>query len=219
MFTGIVEEVGKVKAVRPGGMTIGAQEALNDAKVGDSICVNGVCLTVTSFGGGVFTVDLMPETLRRTDLGSLHAGDGVNLERAIGVGGRFGGHFVQGHVEGLGRIMSKVPEGDAIILRFEAPQDLMHFIVSKGFVCVDGISLTVVDCDDTSFSVSLVAFTQENTILARKKPGDPVNLETDIIAKYVARLLQGTSQITPKFLEETGFAEPGRGWSAGPQLA
>lgn len=211
MFSGIIEEIGTVKAVRPGGLSIAASEVLKDAKAGDSICVNGACLTVTSLEKGAFTVDLMPETLRRTNLGNLRPGDGVNLERALGVGGRFGGHFVQGHVEGVGRILSKVPEGDALILRFEAPRELMRLIVPKGFIAVDGISLTVVDCDDRGFSVSLVAFTQEHTTLARKKTGDLVNLETDIIAKYVERLLPGAPQMTAKFLEEHGFAEPSQG--------
>ena len=205
MFTGIVEEVGTVKASDECRLTIGAKRVLEGTKIGDSISVNGACLTVVSLSGDIFSVDVMPETLRRTNLGRLQRGDPVNLERALAIGDRLGGHFVQGHVEGTGRVLSYVPERDAIIARFSAPPTLMRYIVPKGFIAVDGISLTVVDCQESTFSVSLVAFTQQNTNLTNKHPGDLVNLETDIIAKYVEKLQQGSGGVTLDFLAEHGF--------------
>jgi len=205
MFTGIVEEVGKVRAARPGQLTVTAQKVLEDTKLGDSIAVNGVCLTVTEVSPDSFSVDVMPETLRRTNLGTLRPGDGVNLERPLAVGGRFGGHFVQGHVDGVGRVLSVTPEKEALLLKFEATQEIMRYIVEKGFIAVDGVSLTVVECNSTSFTVSLVTFTLENTNLGDRRPGDRVNLEVDIIAKYVARLREGGTAITKEFLAEHGF--------------
>jgi len=205
MFTGIVEEVGKVRAARPGQLTVAAQKVLEDTKLGDSIAVNGVCLTVTEVSPDSFSVDVMPETLRRTSLGALRPGDGVNLERPLAVGGRFGGHFVQGHVDGVGRVLSVTPEKEALLLKFEATQEIMRYIVEKGFIAVDGVSLTVVECNSTSFTVSLVTFTLENTTLGGRRPGDMVNLEVDIIAKYVERLREGGTGITKEFLAEHGF--------------
>ena len=205
MFTGIVEEMGKVRAARRGQLTVAAQKVLEDTKPGDSIAVNGVCLTVTGLLPGSFSVDVMPETLRRTNLGALRPGDGVNLERPLAVGGRFGGHFVQGHVDGVGRVLSVTPEKEALLLKFEATQEIMRYIVEKGFIAVDGVSLTVVECNSTSFTVSLVTFTLENTTLGGRRPGDMVNLEVDIIAKYVARLREGGTGITMEFLAEHGF--------------
>ncbi|MQY54998.1 MAG: riboflavin synthase [Dehalococcoidia bacterium] len=205
MFTGIVEEVGKVRAARPGQLTIAAQKVLEDTKLGDSIAVNGVCLTVTEVSPDSFSVDVMPETLRRTNLGALRPGDGVNLERPLAVGGRFGGHFVQGHIDGVGRVLSVTPEKEALLLKFEALQEIMRYIVEKGFIAVDGVSLTVVECNSTSFTVSLVTFTLENTTLGGWRPGYMVNLEVDIIAKYAARLREGSTGITKEFLAEHGF--------------
>lgn len=205
MFTGIVEEVGTVKSVGAGRLTVAARKVLEDIKLGDSVAVNGVCLTVVEMTSESFSVDVMPETLRRTNLGSLKAGDRVNLERPLAVGGRFGGHFVQGHIDGTGRVASVTPERDAIRLRFEAPPEIMRYIVEKGFIAVDGVSLTVVECSSTAFGVSLVAYTQRNSTLGGKKPEDMVNLEVDIIAKYVERLRGGGSAITKEFLAEHGF--------------
>jgi riboflavin synthase len=206
MFTGIVEDVGTVMVVLPGKLTISATRVIEDMKKGDSIAVNGACLTITDFGGESFSVDVMPETLKRTNLGALRPGDMVNLERPLAVGGRIGGHFVQGHVDGTGRVLSATREGEALLLSFEAPQEIMRYVVEKGFVAVDGVSLTVVDCDATSFAVSLVAYTIENTNLGGRKVGDVVNLEVDIIAKYVERLRsEEGSAITMEFLAEQGF--------------
>jgi riboflavin synthase len=205
MFTGIVEEIGTVRSADAGRLTVAARKVLDDANPGDSVAVNGVCLTIVEMTSESFSVDVMPETLRRTNLGALKAGDRVNLERPLAVGGRFGGHFVQGHIDGTSRVVSVTPERDAILLRFEAPPEIMRYIVEKGFIAVDGVSLTVVECSSTAFGVSLVAYTQRNSTLGGKKPGDMVNLEVDIIAKYVERLRGGGSAITKEFLAEHGF--------------
>ena len=205
MFTGIVEEVGKVREARPGQLTVAAQRVLEETKLGDSIAVNGVCLTVTALSTDSFSVDVMPETLRRTNLGTLRSGDEVNLERPLAVGGRFGGHFVQGHIDGMGRLHSVAPEGEALLLGFQTGQEIMRYIVEKGFIAVDGVSLTVVQYNSDSFKVSLVGYTRENTILGGRRPGDMVNLEVDIIAKYVARLRGSSDAITTEFLAEHGF--------------
>lgn len=203
MFTGIVEEVGVTREIRPGRLIIGAHKVLDGTKQGDSIAVNGVCLTVTAVTSDTFSVDVMPETLRRTNLGRLHYGDAVNLERALIVGGRLGGHFVQGHVDDTGRVLAVTPEGEASLVKFSVPSRLMRYIVNKGFIAVDGVSLTVIEPDVFSFSVSLVDYTKKQTILSTRKPGDVVNLEVDIIAKYVERLKQGNNQeVMLAFLEE-----------------
>ena len=206
MFTGIIEEVGAVRAAHPGKLAISATRIIEDTKEGDSISINGACLTVSELSKDSFSVDVMPETLRRTNLGLLQPGDKVNLERALAVGGRLGGHFVQGHVDETGRVISITPEEEALLVRFEAPQEIMRYIVRKGFIAVDGVSLTVVECDSSSFEVSLVAYTQQTTNLAGKRPGDMVNLEVDIIAKYVERLRgEASSVVTMEFLAEHGF--------------
>lgn len=206
MFTGIVEEVGVVRGVTPAQLAIGASSVLEDTKPGDSIAINGACLTVTSISGDSFSVDIMPETARRTKIGKLHYGDQVNLERAILAGGRFGGHMVQGHVDGVGRVMALTPEAGAVIARIEAPVELMPYVVNKGFIAVDGVSLTVIDCGDSSFSLSLVSYTREHTILGKWRQGDMVNLEVDIIAKYLERLKRRDSRgVTLGLLEEHGF--------------
>ena len=206
MFTGIVEEIGIVKGISLGSLTVEAAKVLDNTKPGDSLAVNGACLTVTSLNRDSFSVEVMPETIRRTNLGRLHYGDVVNLERAILAEGRFGGHFVQGHVDDVGKVLSLQPEEDAFIARISAMAHLMPYIVDKGFIAVDGVSLTVIGYDDLSFSVSLVTYTREHTTLGRSEPGDVVNLEVDIIAKYVERLKQrGEPGVTLNFLEEHGF--------------
>ena len=205
MFTGIVEEIGSVKSSGSGRLTFAAKTVLDGAKPGDSIAVNGVCLTVTSLAAASFSVDIMPETLRRTNLGVLRGGDKVNLERAMAADGRFGGHFVQGHVDGTGKVSGVRHEGEALLLTFESTKDIMKYIVEKGFIAVDGVSLTVVECNPTSFSVSLVGTTQRETTLGGRKAGDVVNLEVDVIAKYVEKLKRGESAITKEFLAEHGF--------------
>ena len=191
MFTGIVEEVGSVAGASNTGLTISASTVMDDLKVSDSISVNGACLTVTDRSDSSFSVDTVPETLRRTNLGALKEGDSVNLERPMATDGRFGGHIVQGHIDGTGRVLSVEQEGEARNFKFEADDSIMRYVVEKGFVAVDGTSLTVVDCDYRTFSVTIVPYTWENTIFGTLKPGDPVNLEVDIIAKYVERLATG----------------------------
>ena len=191
MFTGIVEEVGYVQSVEPGGLIVRASEVMSDLKVSDSINVNGTCLTVTSRDEHTFSVDVVPETLRRTNLGSLGSGDPVDLERPLAVDGRFDGHIVQGHVDATGTLDSISEEGDALLLRFQGPASIMRYVVEKGFIAVDGVSLTVVNCGDRSFTVTIIPFTRVNTVLGSKKVGEPVNLEADIIAKYVERLHSG----------------------------
>jgi riboflavin synthase len=194
MFTGIVEEIGTVRALdeRDGGihLELAAETVLGDLRLGDSICVNGVCLTVTARGADSFTVGLSPETLRRSDLGDLAPGDGVNLERALAVGGRMGGHYVQGHVDGVGEIAAVRPEGDSLWMTFTAPTELLRYLVVKGFVAVDGISLTITERREDTFSVALVAYTQTAVTLARKRTGNRVNLEVDVVAKYVESLVR-----------------------------
>ena len=206
MFTGIVEELGKTESISTGKIIVSAQKAIEGTALGDSIAVNGVCLTVISINGNKLAFETMPETLKRTNLGLLSSGDEVNLERALAAGGRMGGHFVQGHIDGTGQIQSLTSDGAATIIRFKAPKELMRYIVHKGFIAVDGTSLTVVDCDTGSFSVSLVGYTKQNTILGKKKISDTVNLEVDILAKYVENLIKGEkSNISMNMLAEHGF--------------
>ena len=191
MFTGIVEEKGTVVAVGEGRLIVNADLTLTDTRVGDSISVNGACLTVTDIQDARCAFDVMPETLRRTNLGALHSGSLVNLERAMAFNGRVGGHLVQGHVDATGQVVSVTAEGDARIVRISAPPSVMRYVVEKGFIAVNGVSLTVVEAAEDSFTVSLVRFTYENTDLGEIRPGDPLNLEIDILAKYTERLLQG----------------------------
>jgi len=194
VFTGIVEETGTVRALdeRDGSIAlqVEARTVCDDLRLGDSIAVNGVCLTVTAHDANSFTVGLAPETLRRTDLGDLRPGARVNLERALAAGGRMGGHYVQGHVDGTGEIVSVRPEGDSLWMTFRAPAELLPYLVVKGFVAIDGISLTITERRADTFSVALVAYTQSVVTLASKRPGDRVNLEVDVIAKYVESLLR-----------------------------
>lgn len=197
MFTGIVEEIGAVKAMDAGRLTIGASVVVSDVSVGDSIAVNGACLTVTEHDASSFAVDVVPETLRRTNLGALTAGSRVNLERSMPASGRFGGHMVQGHVDGTGVVRSISADGDALMMAFEASPWVMRYAVEKGFIAVDGTSLTIVHCDNFSFSVTLIPHTQANTVLGDKRVGDSVNLEADIVAKYVERLALAAAVRTP----------------------
>ena len=206
MFTGIVEEIGKVILSRPGNLTIAAGKALEDMEEGASMAVNGVCLTVTGFDNKSFSIDVMPETLDKTNLGMLKAGDGVNLERPLTLEGRLGGHLVQGHIDDTARVISVSRRGDSILAGFEAPPRLTAYIVEKGFIAVDGVSLTVVSKDNSSFQVSLVDYTRQHTILGNRRVGDTVNLEADIIAKYVEQFNRNRSSgITVDFLQEHGF--------------
>jgi riboflavin synthase len=206
VFTGIVEEVGSVASAPGDRLVIAASQVLQGMQSGSSIAVNGVCLTVTDFSSKSFSVDVMPETLRRTNLGRLHTRDRVNLERPLALGGQVGGHLVQGHVDDTGRLASITGESEAVLLRFEASPEVMRYIVPKGFIAIDGVSLTVTSRDTNSFRVSIVDYTRQHTILGSKKVGDMVNLEVDIIAKYVEQLSQpkGTG-ITADFLQEHGF--------------
>ena len=189
MFTGIVEEVGVVAKISDNGMTVRATQVTEDLKLGDSIAVNGACLTAVSFDRTEFSVDLSPETMRRTSLGQLSVGGPVNLERALLASDRMGGHIVQGHVDGTGRVMSTKRDRDSTIFRIRVPKRLNRYIVEKGFVAVDGISLTVVKRGASSFPLAVIPYTRANTNLAALSVGDRVNLEADILAKYVESLL------------------------------
>jgi riboflavin synthase len=189
MFTGIIEEAGVVRESDEGRLVIEARRTVEGTNLGDSIAINGVDLTVALMDEGSFTFNVMPETYRRSNLGGLAKGDRVNLERSLTLASRLSGHLVRGVVEGTGRLASYTPEADAILARYTAPTELMRYVVVKGPIAVDGVSLTVVERDDSSFVVSLVAYTQQNTNLTRRKVGDAVNLETDIIARYVEQLL------------------------------
>jgi riboflavin synthase len=206
VFTGIVEEVGKIISARPGNLTVAAGKVLEGIEEGVSMAVNGVCLTVTSFDNKSFSVEVMPETLDKTNLGMLKAGDGVNLERPLSLGGRLGGHLVQGHIDDTARVISVTPRGDSTLVGFEAPPRLTAYIVEKGFIAVDGVSLTIVSKDNSSFQVSLVGYTRQHTILGKLRVGGLVNLEADIIAKYVEQFnRKRNSGITIDFLQEHGF--------------
>ena len=195
MFTGIVEELGTVAAVNPLGdsarLVIRGGTVTADASHGDSIAVNGVCLTVIDNSDGVFTADVMGESLRRSSLGVLRSGSQVNLERAATVGSRLGGHLVQGHVDGVGRVVAREPADEWEVLRFSLPPELARYVVEKGSITVDGVSLTVMEVTDDTFSVGLIPTTLKLTVLGTKDVGDPVNLEVDVIAKYVEKMLGG----------------------------
>ena len=189
MFTGIVEEVGIIAKISDTAMTVQASTITEDLKLGDSIAVNGTCLTVVEFGPTEFSVDLSPETIRRTSLGQLSQGSMVNLERALMASDRMGGHIVQGHVDGTGRVISIKPDGASIVFRIRVPKRLNSYIVEKGFISVDGISLTVVKRGAASFTLSVIPYTLKNTNLIAVSVGDRVNLEADILAKYVESLM------------------------------
>lgn len=215
MFTGIIEEVGTVSRVqrscRSSFIEIQAKKVLEDVQLGDSIAVNGVCLTVTHFGSGIFRADVMNETLSRSSLGSLTSGSPVNLERAMAAGGRFGGHIVSGHIDGTGSISDIRNDGIAVWYTVSAAPELLRYIVEKGSIAIDGISLTVAKVTNSSFSVSIIPHTAAETILGTKKVGDIVNLENDIIGKYVEKLMKpadnkaNKQEITMEFLAKNGF--------------
>lgn len=215
MFTGIVEEKGRVAGIIAGGnsgeIAIEASTVVEGSKIGDSIAVNGVCLTVTGFRSDGFTADVMPETLRRSNLGSLRRGDPVNLERAMAADGRFGGHIVSGHIDGTGRITQMKREENAVWVTIGAAKEILDLIVEKGSIAIDGISLTVAGVTDRDFKVSVIPHTGEETTLLGKREGDIVNLENDIIGKYVQKLMNvrpggnAGSRVTMDFLAENGF--------------
>jgi len=206
MFTGIAEELGKIAALAPDRLTVKAEKVLADCKIGNSIAINGVCLTVVKFDAGSFTVDLMPETGRRTTFGQARVGNEVNLERALAFNGRLGGHLVQGHVDAVGKIIGIREAGDEYVVRISAPPEVLRYVVMKGFIAVDGISLTVTGKAESYFEISLIKHTRSITNFARRKVGDGVNLETDIIAKYVEALAGAPGKgINAAFLQEHGF--------------
>lgn len=217
MFTGIIEEIGTIKSINSNGISsqlcISANKILEDTKIGDSIAVNGVCLTVTSIKSNLFTADVMAETLRRSNLGSLIPQSKVNLERAMPANGRFGGHIVSGHIDGTGTIVETKPEGNAVWIKINCSDNLLKYIIHKGSITIDGISLTVAKVTDSDFSVSIIPHTAENTTLLQKKSGDVVNLENDVVGKYIEKLLsfqkideqKPQSKITEEFLRQNGF--------------
>lgn len=211
MFTGIIEEVGRIRHIQTGTascvLTVAASKILTDVHIGDSIAVNGTCLTVCRFNAESFSADVMPETMRRTNLGSLTPGSEVNLERAMAANGRFGGHIVSGHIDGTGQVKFLKREDNAVWVQIMARPELLRYVVEKGSIAIDGISLTVAKVTKQDFSVSVIPHTGEETTLLHRKPGDIVNLECDILAKYAEKLLgrDDAGGITPHFLAEHGF--------------
>ena len=218
MFIGLIEEVGTIQNVRRGArscvLTIGCKKVLEGSQIGDSIAVNGVCLTVTNMGGSYYTADVMAETMNRSSLGQLSTGASVNLERAMPANGRFGGHIVSGHIDGTGTVQSIEPDDNAIWYTIAAKPNLLRYIVEKGSITIDGISLTVAYVDEHCFKVSIIPHTQQVTALHDRGVGDIVNLECDIIGKYVEKLLQPAAGeeetkkeigITEDFLKKYGF--------------
>lgn len=215
MFTGLVAELGTVQRLDRQGesyhLTVSAVKVMQNLKIGDSVAVNGACLTVVDMHDSVFTADVMPETVRLTNIGSLHAGDKVNLERTLRLCDGLDGHIVSGHVEGLGTIISRRPEGIADVVEIAAEARLLRYILPKGSIAIDGISLTVTAVTDSSFSVAIIPHTAKETTLGFKGVGDKVNLETDIIGKYVERLLntgaygKSEKQLDKNILLENGF--------------
>jgi len=189
MFTGIVQEIGRVLETDQAVLKVRSSLLLSTFEQGDSVSVNGACLTVNNIGEDWFSVDTMPETIKRTNLGKLTAGSFVNLERALTLNTPLGGHIIQGHVDGIGGINSMVKDENSVIMEFSAPVPIVKYIVEKGFISVDGISLTVVDVTESTFSVSVVKYTLDNTTLGISEEGNPVNIEVDILAKYVEKLL------------------------------
>jgi len=213
MFTGLVEETGTIARIPRAGsssLQIRCQTVMEGTRIGDSIAVNGVCLTVAVLMGDGFTADLQPVTQRLSNLDALGPGDAVNLERSVGVGDRFGGHYVQGHIDGTARIDNVTGEGASALVRLALPADLMRYVVERGFITVDGASLTITRVLPDGIEVSLVQHTQQAIILARKRPGDRVNIEVDVVAKYIERLLSAPSNLgtdlSIEFLRSNGFA-------------
>lgn len=212
MFTGIVEEIGSVKSVKRNGhslrLVLSGAKVLDDVKIGDSISVNGICLTVTTFDASSFGVDVMPETLKASSLDGVKPGTRVNLERAMPANGRFGGHFVSGHVDGVGRITKKRPLANAVYVDIQCDPSLLPYIVPKGSISVDGTSLTVFDVSERGFTLSLIPHTYSETVLGSKHVGDPVNLECDLLAKYMEKLV-GQSKMTLESLASQGYGKAG----------
>ncbi|HEY6010831.1 MAG TPA: riboflavin synthase [Nitrospirota bacterium] len=212
MFTGIIEEMGSVRALRREGiaarLTISASAVLGGTVIGDSICVNGVCLTVVDLAKDGFSADVAAETLKVTNLGELKAGANVNLERALQLSARIGGHLVSGHVDAVGRIREKREEGNGWRIFIDAPETVLRYVIKKGSIAIDGISLTVADVDRSGFSIAMIPHTAKLTTLGFKAGGDSVNLEADIIGKYVERLLSGRVEggVNLDFLKRSGFA-------------
>lgn len=216
MFTGIVEEIGKIVRVEKGAkssrLTVSGDKIFSDLKLGDSVATNGVCLTVTSFSKGIFTADVMNETLKRSNLGELRQGSMVNLERAMIANGRFGGHIVSGHIDGTG-VITKIEQDDiAVWYTIRADRKIMKYIIEKGSVAIDGISLTIAKVTDNDFAVSLIPHTAKETVLGYKKTGDTVNLENDVVGKYIEHFLSFKEEpetkspgITKEFLLKAGF--------------
>ena len=212
MFTGIIEEIGKIKSVKRGSksvvLEVEARKVLADTRIGDSIATNGVCLPVVGKGNDGFSAGVMPETMSRSNLGLLKPGDPVNLERALWLNSRLGGHLVAGHVDGTGKIVSKQQDENAIWLTVGAAPEILRYIVEKGSVAIDGVSLTIAYADEQVFKVSVIPHTQEETTLVKKEIGDVVNLENDMIVKYVEKLMgQGKPKggLTLDFLVANGF--------------
>ena len=219
MFTGIVEEMGTVRRLNQSPnrceLELSAAKVLEGTQIGDSIAVNGVCLTVIRMDKDHFTADVMPETLRRSNLGQLKTGSKVNLERAMAADGRFGGHIVAGHIDGTGTIRSMQPEGNAVLVTISAAPELLRYVVEKGSIAIDGISLTVAAVDGEGFSVSTIPHTVAQTNLSQRRRGDPVNLETDVVGKYIEKLLRpeetkphtpaNESTLTKEMLLRCGF--------------
>lgn len=214
MFTGIIVEIGQIKGIQHGArsyqMEIGGEEVLIGLKLGDSVAVNGVCLTVVEIKRQTFIVDVMPETLKKTSFKKLHHGSIVNLEPALKMGDSLGGHMVTGHVDGVAEITSVKKDDNAIIMKLKANPSILRYIIKKGSITIDGISLTVVDVNTDSFVVSIIPHTAQNTTIGKKRPGDIVNIETDIIGKYVEKYLtiqdEGKKGISRDFLQKYGYA-------------
>jgi riboflavin synthase len=217
MFTGLVEEIGTIRSIQQGAksikLTVSATKIMDDVKLGDSIATNGVCLTVTSFDSKGFSADVMPETMRRSNLGDQKTGSCVNLERALRVGDRLGGHMVSGHIDGVGQLVGFEEEDNAIWVSIAASKEILKYVIEKGSIAIDGISLTVAYVDDKIFKVSIIPLTQEDTTLTSKKVGEKINLECDLTAKYIEKFMfyreqeeekQG-SRISMDFLKENGF--------------
>jgi riboflavin synthase len=206
MFTGIVEEIGVTGSANDDTLRISVRRVQAGLKLGDSVAVNGVCLTVSHVSGSDLIVDIMPETLRRSNLGALGKGARVNVERALSLGSRLGGHLVQGHVDATGRITALTPEGHALIMAVSAPTQIARYLVEKAFIAIDGVSLTIAACEHQLLKVSLVGFTLHNTTFSEKKIGDSVNLEVDIIAKYIEHFSGSkNSGLTMAMLNDHGF--------------
>lgn len=215
MFTGLIEEIGYIKAMKKGGnsirLSIAANKIMDDVKLGDSIATNGICLTVVDFNSNGFSADVMPETMNRSSFHQQKEGAGVNLERALRVGDRMGGHMVSGHVDGLGEIISQTKDDNAIWVSVAAPKNILKYVIEKGSIAIDGISLTVAYVDEKQFKVSIIPLTQDDTTLVSKKIGSLVNLECDMTAKYIEKFMfhkdgeKKESNISMDFLKENGF--------------